>query len=193
MTRDGSFFRLPREMPSCQPVLFAYVLDTPEQREALEQEILDRVTAIQELCGTQSMARLDGADRRSHFGMVEAVALLSRDVRGMLDAYFDNGPQVHGCRAASRRSGVCDGFRTDHTAPRRRLAVPHLHDVRVDIAGAVQHVGNICVASHGCSRRPRTAPIRRTGCTKAARNATQRAAATGDQVNFQTPDVTGSI
>jgi hypothetical protein len=92
MTRHGSFFPLPRELPSCQPVLFAYSLDTPEQREALQEEILDRVTAIQELCGTLSMAQLDGADRRSHFGMVEAVALLSRDVHGMLDAYFDNGP-----------------------------------------------------------------------------------------------------
>ncbi len=69
-----------------------YALDTPEQREALQQEILDRITAIQKLCGTLSMAQLDDADPRSHFGMVEAVALLSRDMHGMLDAYFDNGP-----------------------------------------------------------------------------------------------------
>ena len=38
------------------------------------------------------MAQLDDADPRSHFGVVEAVALLSRDMHGMLDAYFDNGP-----------------------------------------------------------------------------------------------------
>jgi hypothetical protein len=92
MTPQGSFYPLPRELSSCQPVLFAYALDTPEQREALQEEILDRITAIQELCGTLSMAQLDDADRRSHFGMVEAVALLSRDVHGMLDAYFDNDP-----------------------------------------------------------------------------------------------------
>ncbi len=92
MTRHSSFYPLPRELPACQPVLFAYVLDTPAQREALQEEILDRITAIQELCGTLAMAQLDDADARSHFGMVEAVALLSRDVRGMLEAHFSKGP-----------------------------------------------------------------------------------------------------
>ena len=53
-----------RELPSCQPVLFAYALDKPVQREALQEEILDRITAIQELCGTLSMAQLDDADPR---------------------------------------------------------------------------------------------------------------------------------
>lgn len=91
MSRHGSFYPLPREISST-PVLFAYVLDTPEQREALQEEILDRVTAIQELSQTVASSQLDTPEPRSHVGIAEAVAILSRDVHGMLDAYFDKGP-----------------------------------------------------------------------------------------------------
>ena len=98
---------MPRELPSCQPVLFAYALDTPVQREALQEEILDRITAIQELYGTLSMAQLDDADPRSHFGMAEAVALLSRDVRGPnprkgTGARIERPPTNYGCPQSCR-------------------------------------------------------------------------------------------
>jgi hypothetical protein len=91
MTRHGSFYPLPREFAPT-PVLFAYVLDTPEQRQAVQQEILDRVTAIQELSQTVASSQLDCPEPRSHFGIAEAVAILSRDVNGLLEAYFDTGP-----------------------------------------------------------------------------------------------------
>ncbi len=91
MSRQGSFYPLPREISST-PVLFACVLDTPAQREALQQEILDRVTAIQELSQTVASSQLDAPEPRSHFGIAEAVAILSRDVRGLLEAHFDTGP-----------------------------------------------------------------------------------------------------
>lgn len=91
MSRHGSFYPLPREF-SGEPVLFAYVVDTRAQREALREEILDRITAIQDLSETMASAQLDCAGPRSHIGVVEAVAILSRDVRGMLEASFDAGP-----------------------------------------------------------------------------------------------------
>jgi len=91
MTRHGSFYPLPREISST-PVLFAYALDTPAQREAVQQEILDRVTAIQELSQTVASSQLDAPEPRSPFGIAEAVAILSRDVRGLLEAHFDTGP-----------------------------------------------------------------------------------------------------
>lgn len=49
MTRQGSFYPLRRDVASAEPVMFAYVLDQPAQREALRSEILERITAIQAL------------------------------------------------------------------------------------------------------------------------------------------------
>ena len=37
MSKQGSFYPLRREIPSAEPVLFAYVLDTVAQREALRE------------------------------------------------------------------------------------------------------------------------------------------------------------
>lgn len=91
MTCRGSFYPLPREI-SPEPALFAFVLDTPAQHEALQDEILDRIIAIQELSQTAASAQLDCAGPRTHFGFVEAVAILSRDVRGLMEARFDLGP-----------------------------------------------------------------------------------------------------
>lgn len=91
MTREGSFYPLPREISS-EPVLFAFVLDTPAQHEALQEEILDRIIAIQQLSETAASAQLDCAGPRTHFGFLEAVAILSRDVRGMMQARFDLEP-----------------------------------------------------------------------------------------------------
>jgi hypothetical protein len=92
MTRQGSFFPLRRDMPSDAPVLFAYVLDSPVQREALQQEMLDRVSAIHALSETVAMAQLEAPDPRSHVGILDALAILSRDLRGLMEASFHPGP-----------------------------------------------------------------------------------------------------
>ena len=88
MNKQGSFYPLRREIPSAEPVLFAYVLDTVAQREALREEMLDRITAIQTLSETVAIAQLEDPDSHSHFGILEAVAILSRDVRGLMEASF---------------------------------------------------------------------------------------------------------
>ena len=91
MTRQGSFFPLRRDVPSAEPVMFAYVLDTPAQREALNEEILDRIAAIQALSETVAMAQLEAPDARSHGGILDALAILSRDVRGLVEASIQQG------------------------------------------------------------------------------------------------------
>lgn len=92
MRRHGSFYPLRRDIASAQPVLFAYVIDSAAQREAVQEELLDRITAIAELSETAASAQLDSRGPRSHAGILEAVAILSRDVRGLLEASFDPGP-----------------------------------------------------------------------------------------------------
>ena len=92
MSRQGSFYPLRREMPSAEPVLFAYVLDTPVQRDALQEEMLERIAAIQALSETVAMAKLEAPDARSHVGILDALAILSRDVRGLMEASFHRGP-----------------------------------------------------------------------------------------------------
>ena len=73
------------------PVL-SYVLDTAAQREALRSEILDRIAAIQALSETMATAQLEAPDSRSHGGILEALAILSRDVRGLMEASLHPGP-----------------------------------------------------------------------------------------------------
>ncbi|HWU51398.1 MAG TPA: hypothetical protein VN153_01155 [Tahibacter sp.] len=92
MSYQGSFYPLRRDVASAEPVMFAYVLDTPAQREALQEEILDRIAAIQALSETIATAQLEAPDSRSHGGVLEALAILSRDVRGLMEASFQPGP-----------------------------------------------------------------------------------------------------
>ncbi len=92
MSYQGSFYPLRRDVASAEPVMFAYVLDTPAQREALQEEILDRIAAIQALSETVATAQLEAPDSRSHGGVLEALAILSRDVRGLMEASFQPGP-----------------------------------------------------------------------------------------------------
>ena len=92
MTPQGSFYPLRREIPSAEPVMFAYVLDTPAQREALHEEMLDRIAAIQALSETVATAQLQAADSRSHGGVLDALAVLSRDLRGLMEASYQPGP-----------------------------------------------------------------------------------------------------
>jgi hypothetical protein len=92
MTRQGSFYPLRRDIASAEPVMFAHVLDTPAQREALQEEILGRIAAIQALSETAASAQLEAPDSRSHCGILDALAILSRDVRGLMEARFHPGP-----------------------------------------------------------------------------------------------------
>ena len=92
MTHQGSFYPLRRDVPSAEPVMFAYVLDTPAQREALREEMLERIAAIQALSETVASAQLEAPDSRSHGAILDALAILSRDVRGLMEASFQPGP-----------------------------------------------------------------------------------------------------
>jgi hypothetical protein len=92
MTRHGSFHPLLREFATDEPVLFALVLDTPAQRGALQDEALSRATAIHHLSETLVTARLEAPDARSHGAILEAVAILSRDICGLLAASAHPGP-----------------------------------------------------------------------------------------------------
>ena len=88
MSRHGSFYPLRRDIPSAEPVMFALVLDSPAQREALHEEMLDRIAAIQALSETVATAQLEAPGSRSHGAILEALAILSRDVRGLMEASF---------------------------------------------------------------------------------------------------------
>lgn len=92
MTAHGSFYALRRDERGDHPVMFAYILDSREQREALDEEIMNRLAAIQELSETIATADLESPGSRSHGGILEAVAILSRDVRGLLEARAQKGP-----------------------------------------------------------------------------------------------------
>jgi len=92
MTPQGSFYPMRRFEQGDHPVMFAYVLDDREHREALDDEITSRLTAIQELSEIIATAQLEWVGPRSHSGILEAVAILSRDVRGLLEARAEKGP-----------------------------------------------------------------------------------------------------
>ena len=68
---------------------------------ALTEEILDRITAIQELCGTLSMAQLDDADPRSAFrdGRSGSAALAgcARPESAERNGRPDRAPANYGC------------------------------------------------------------------------------------------------
>lgn len=89
MTPHGSFYPMRRDVPSADPVMFAFIVDTRAQREAWEEEVMCRLTAIQLLSETVATAKLEAPDSDSHSGILEAVAILSRDVRGLMEARLE--------------------------------------------------------------------------------------------------------
>ncbi|MCQ4164600.1 hypothetical protein [Tahibacter harae] len=88
MADHGSFYPIDRFVKEATPVLFAFVTNTPAQREAVREEMMARLTAIAELSETLTLSELESPDPRSHCAILEAVAILSRDVRGLLEASF---------------------------------------------------------------------------------------------------------
>ncbi len=92
MTYSGSFHPMRLDAEGDHPVMFAYILDSRENREALEVEIMTRLAAIQELSETIASAELESPDSRSHGGILDAVAILSRDIRGLMEARSNKGP-----------------------------------------------------------------------------------------------------
>ena len=89
MNEHGSFYPMRRDVPSSDPVMFAFIVDTRAQREAWEEEVMCRLAAIQLLSETVATAKLDSPDPESHSGILEAVAILSRDVRGLMEARIE--------------------------------------------------------------------------------------------------------
>ncbi len=89
MTPHGSFYPMRRDVPSADPVMFAFLVDTRAQREAWQYEVMCRLSAIQLLSETVATAKLESPDSDSHSGILEAVAILSRDVLGLMEAHIE--------------------------------------------------------------------------------------------------------
>ena len=91
MSRSGSFHPLPAESGDQASVLFAFTTDTPTQRRALHQEAMSRLSAASALSDALMTARIEDHDDRSHVPLLEAIAILSRDARGLLAAMEQAG------------------------------------------------------------------------------------------------------
>lgn len=92
MTDHGSFHPIERFAEGADPVLFVFTTPTPAQRQALRDEMVARLTAIAHLSETMTYSEIESPDPRSHQGILDCVAILSRDVRGLLEASFRTGP-----------------------------------------------------------------------------------------------------
>jgi hypothetical protein len=86
MNPIGSFYPLPGEFSQTPGVLFAYVLDTPDQQRALREETLARLTALSSLSDALLTMAVDDHDPRSHARLLDAIAILSRDAIGLVKA-----------------------------------------------------------------------------------------------------------
>ncbi len=82
----GSFHPLVGDDPSAPAVLFAYAIDTPDQQRAIHQEATARLNAVSSLSEALMNMQIDDHDKRSHARVMEAIAILSRDAKGLLEA-----------------------------------------------------------------------------------------------------------
>jgi hypothetical protein len=82
----GSFYPLAGDDASTPAVLFAYAVDTPEQKRALHDEAMTRLAAVTSLSDALLSMQVEDPDRRSHTRVIEAIAILSRDVKGLIEA-----------------------------------------------------------------------------------------------------------
>lgn len=91
MNVRGSFYPLVADGEIAEPVLFAFAVNTPLQRQALHQEALARLSAASALSDALTTVRIEAHDDRSHAPFLEAIAILSRDARGLLVALGEVG------------------------------------------------------------------------------------------------------
>lgn len=82
----GSFYPLISEDAESPAVLFAFTADTPQQRRALHDEVVSRLSAVRSLSDALLAMQVEDHDRRSHARVMEAIAILSRDVLGLVHA-----------------------------------------------------------------------------------------------------------
>jgi hypothetical protein len=82
----GSFYPLANDDATAPPVLFAYAVDTPEQKRALHDEAMARLSAVSSLSDALLTMQVDDPDRRSLTRVIEAIAILSRDAKGLIEA-----------------------------------------------------------------------------------------------------------
>ncbi|WP_257385540.1 hypothetical protein [Tahibacter caeni] len=66
--------------------LFAYAVDTPKQKRALHDEAMARLAAVSSLSDALLIMQVDDPGRRSHVRVMEAIAILSRDAKGLIEA-----------------------------------------------------------------------------------------------------------
>jgi hypothetical protein len=82
----GSFHPLTGDDPSAPAVLFAYAIDTPEQQRAIHGEAMARLNAASSLSEALMTMQIDDHDKRSHARVLEAIAILSRNAKGLIGA-----------------------------------------------------------------------------------------------------------
>jgi hypothetical protein len=82
----GSFYPLAGDDANAPPVLFAYAVDTPEQKRALHDEAMARLAAVSSLSDALMTMQVDDPDRRSHTRVIDAIAILTRDAQGLIAA-----------------------------------------------------------------------------------------------------------
>lgn len=82
----GSFYPLTGDASEAPAVLFAYAVDTPEQKRALHDEAVARLAAVSSLSDALLSMQVDDHDKRSHVRVMEAIAILSRDAKGLIEA-----------------------------------------------------------------------------------------------------------
>jgi len=86
MKPTGSFYPLAGDDAEAPAVLFAYAVDTPEQKRALHDEAMARLAAVSSLSDALLTMQVDDPGRRSHVRVMEAIAILSRDAKGLMEA-----------------------------------------------------------------------------------------------------------
>ena len=82
----GSFYPLAGDDASAPSALFAYVVDTAEQRRALHEEAMARLAAVASFSEAMLTMPIDDHDKWSHARVMAAIAILSRDAKGLIEA-----------------------------------------------------------------------------------------------------------
>jgi hypothetical protein len=82
----GTFYPIPGEADDVPAVLFAYVVDTPDQQRALREEAVARLTAVTSLSDALLTMKVEDHEERSHVRTMEAIAILARDAKALIQA-----------------------------------------------------------------------------------------------------------